>query len=218
MWFWGIIGCASVHAATVGKTAATAREELLLQEWVRSESKANVFVSEHTAAQQTWCWDGCLDIRSGKCSNKTKQRVCSPFFHQDMLNRLCATPGTQAYWINKHYRSKEHCCVSPRSVFAWANRQWKYFACPLCSVWFVQKGIHVFPLKMICEVISSSGKRACYGVTNTIISFQSLQNRFFFFFFKHYFKKAVLGVWLLQFLSTLDESVFITSTTIFSLH
>lgn len=91
-----------------------------------------------------------------KCSNKTKQRVCSTF-HRDMLNRLRSTPETWAYWINRHDRSKRLLCFAVCSVcLSKQTVSRKIFCCPLCSVWYVQKGFHMFPLKIISEVISSS--------------------------------------------------------------
>lgn len=86
------------------------------------------------------------------------------FFHRVMLNRLCSTPDTQADWINKHYRSKEDCfCVF--LSFQWVclskqdSKQENILLILWCSVWFVQEGLHVLPLKIICEVMRSSGNR-----------------------------------------------------------
>lgn len=45
-WTW-----LGVYATVVGASAASGGEELLLQEWERSESHADVFISELTAAQ-----------------------------------------------------------------------------------------------------------------------------------------------------------------------
>ena len=103
-----------------------ARDEPFAVKWVKRESKACVCARKQVAQHNRQRWNGCPVISSEKCSNQTKQRVCSTFFgfQQDMLNRRCSTPGTQAHWINKHHRSKEDCCVSLNPVFVWANTQW----------------------------------------------------------------------------------------------
>lgn len=124
-----------------------------------------------------------------KCTNKTKQRVWSTF-HRDMLNRLRSTPGTRAYWINRHDRSKRLLCFAVCSVcLSKQTVRRKIFCFPLCSVWYVQKGFHMFPLKIICEVLSSSWNGP---VMNLQLESQALNHcrivLFFVFFAHHYVK------------------------------
>lgn len=103
---------------TTAAAAAAARRVLSFQDWVRGESKADVSVREHAAAQQTGD-EMAAESSAVRVAPLTQSKeFVPPCSHRDMLNRRCSTAGTQAYWINKRRRSKDDCCVC-----VWANRQ-----------------------------------------------------------------------------------------------
>lgn len=91
----------------VTTAAAAARRVLSFQDWVRGESKADVSVREHAAAQQTGD-EMAAESSAVRVAPLTQSKeFVPPCSHRDMLNRRCSTAGTQAYWINKHRRSKD---------------------------------------------------------------------------------------------------------------
>lgn len=162
-----------------------ARDEPFAVKWVKRESKACVCAHKQAAQHNRQRWNGCPVISSEKCSNQTKQRVCSTFFgfQQDMLNRRCSTPGTQAHWINKHHRSNEDCCVSLNPVFVWANTQWagKYHLSYVFYLIF-PKWIAFAPFKNHCWIYIFRKWESCEFTLNCgWVSFH-FKSHFFLFF------------------------------------
>lgn len=107
-----------------------------------------------------------------------------------MLSRPCSTLDTRADWINKHYRSKEDCCVSQHSV-SWPEqtrqRTGKYFAHPLAFCVICARGISCAP--------SKNNLRSCRFWREWGYCYYNVTNRKWSQDFSHY-RRVFFQIWL----------------------